>query len=540
MRRADGREESAAAGLRRWVGAAGAAPASRPSGWLGRLPVAPGDLLGGISVALVLVPQSLAYAQLAGMPAYRGLYAAALPPIAAAFFASSPYLQTGPVALTSLLAFGALSALAMPGSDEYVSLGILLALVVGVIRIAVGLLRAGVIAYLISQPLLLGFLPAAAILILASQLPAALGSAVPEGGILRQGGWSLGHPSSWEVASIVLALATIALVVAGRRLHRLFPGVLVALGVGLGYSLVSDYTGPQVGDIPGGLLDVRVDLPWSELPSLLLPGIIIALVGFIEPSSIARTLAAKERRRWDADREFVSQGAANVAAAVAGGFPVGGSFSRSALNRTAGAQTRWSGAITGLAVLAFLPFVSSLSELPKAVLGGIVIAAVAGLVRPLPLLRLARYSKAQFALGAITFALTLALAPHVERAVLVGVGLAVALHLWRELRLEVPSWREGETLHMRPRGVLYFGTERRIEDSLLRLVTEHPDATRLVVHLDGLGRIDTTGALALRAVLQDARDAGLEVEILDVRPRWRPIVDRVIASERDPLGRWRE
>jgi SulP family sulfate permease len=304
--------------------------------------------------------------------------------------------------------------------------------------------------------------------------------------------------------------------------------------------LVSDYTGSQVGDIPGGLLDVRVDLPWSELPSLLVPGIIIALVGFIEPSSIARTFAARERRQWDADREFVSQGAANVAAAVAGGFPVGGSFSRSALNRDAGAQTRWSGAITGLAVLAFLPFASSLSELPKAVLGGIVIAAVASLVRPLPLLRLARYSKAQFALGAITFALTLALAPHVERAVLVGVGLAVALHLWRELRLEVPSWREGETLHMRPRGVLYFGTERRIEDSLLRLVTEHPDATRLVVHLDGLGRIDTTGALALRAVLQDARDAGLEVEILDVRPRWRPIVDRVIASERDPLGRWRE
>jgi SulP family sulfate permease len=491
-------------------------------------------------VALVLVPQSLAYAQLAGMPAYRGLYAAVLPPIVAAFFASSPYLQTGPVALTSLLAFGALSALAVPGSDEYVSLGILLALVVGVIRIGVGLLRAGVIAYLISQPVLLGFLPAAAILIVASQLPTALGSAAPEGGILRQAGWALGHPSSWELASVVLGIATVVLVLAGRRLHRLFPGILVALGVGIAYSLASDYSGPVVGDIPGDLLDVGVDLPWSELPSLLLPGVIIALVGFIEPSSIARTFAARERRRWDADREFVSQGAANVAAAVAGGFPVGGSFSRSALNRHAGAQTRWSGAITGLAVLAFLPFASSLSSLPKAVLGGIVIAAVAGLFRPLPLLRLARYSKAQFGLGAITFALTLALAPHVERAILVGVGLAVALHLWRELRLEVPSWREGETLHMRPRGVLYFGTERRIEDGLLRLVTEHPDATRLAVHLDGLGRIDTTGALALRAVLQDAREAGLEIEILDVRPRWRPIVDRVIASEHDPLGRWRE
>jgi SulP family sulfate permease len=506
---------------------------------LGRLTVAPGDLVGGLSVALVLVPQSLAYAQLAGMPAYRGLYAAALPPIAAALFASSPYLQTGPVALTALLTFGALTALAPPGSDEYVALGILLALVVGVTRIAVGLLRAGVIAYLISQPMLLGFLPAAAILILASQVPTALGSEPPEGGILRQAGWSLGHPASWEAASVLLALTTIVVVAGGLRVHRLFPAVLVAVGIGIGYSLVTDYTGATVGDIPSGIFDVPTDLPWSELPSLLVPGVIIALVGFIEPSSIARTYAARERRPWDADREFVSQGSANIAAAVAGGFPVGGSFSRSALNHRAGAQTRWSGAITGLAVLVFLPFASSLSSLPKAVLAGIVIAAVAGLIRPLPLLRLARYSKPQFAVGATTFVLTLALAPHVERAVLVGVALAVAVHLWRETRLEVPSWQDGETLHMRPRGVLYFGTERRVEDSLLRLVAEHPDATRLAVHLDGLGRIDTSGALALRAILQDARDAGLAVEIVDVRPRWRPLVERLIESEDDPLGRWR-
>ena len=123
-----------------------------------RSPVAVGDLVAGLSVAAVLVPQSLAYAQVAGMPAYRGLYAAALPPIAAALFASSPYLQTGPVALTALLTFGALSAQAPPGSDEYVALGVLLALVVGITRLAIGLLRAGVVAYLVSRPMLLGFL----------------------------------------------------------------------------------------------------------------------------------------------------------------------------------------------------------------------------------------------------------------------------------------------------------------------------------------------------------------------------------------------
>jgi SulP family sulfate permease len=501
--------------------------------------IATGDVIAGVSVALVLVPQSLAYAQLAGVPAYRGLYAAVLPPIAAALVASSPYLQTGPVALTSLLAFGALSALATPGTDEYVSLGILLALVVGVVRVAVGLLRAGVVAYLVSQPMLLGFLPAAAILIVATQLPTALGASPPaDDGVLRAAGWSIVHPSAWEAASIALALATIALVVLGRRIHRLFPGVLVAVGVGIAFSLASDYTGPTLGEIPGGLLGVTIDLPWDELPSLLIPGAVIALVGFIEPSSIARSFAALERRSWDADREFVSQGVANVAAAVAGAFPVGGSFSRSSLNRAAGARTRWSGAVTGLAVLAFLPFADSLSSLPDAVLAGIVIAAVAALIRPAPLLRLGRYSKPQLGVGLATFALTLALAPHIERAVVIGVALSIGVHLWRELRLELPSWRDGDVLHLRPRGVLYFGSERRMEDGFLALLAQHPDATRLAVHLDGLGRIDLTGALALHAVIQDARAAGIEVEIVDVRPRWRALVERVIETTDDPLGRW--
>jgi SulP family sulfate permease len=496
----------------------------------------PGDVLAGVSVALVLIPQSLAYAQLAGMPAYRGLYAAALPPIAAALFASSPYLQTGPVALTSLLAFGVLSALATPGSEEYVELGILLALVVGVARLAVGLLRAGVIAYLISQPLLLGFMPAAAILIIASQLPAALGSS-PEGdGILERAAWTVVHPDSWETSSVALSAAVLALMLGGRLIHKLFPSVLLAVGLGLAYSSLSDYDGPMVGPIPEGFPPVSVDLPWSELPSLLVAGVVIALVGFIEPSSIARTFAAEERQPWDANREFSGQGAANVAAAFTGGFPVGGSFSRSALNRDAGARTRWSGAVTGAAVLVFLPFAGFLSSLPTAVLAAIVIGAVAGLVRPLPILRLARFSRPQFGVAATTFVLTLALAPRVDRAVLIGIALAVAIHLYRELSLEVPSWTEAETLHLRPRGVLWFGSASRLEDAFLALLGAHPDARRLVIHLDGVGRIDTTAALAMRSLVRDARTAGLTVELADVRPRWRRLVDGVIEREQDPLG----
>lgn len=497
---------------------------------------AAGDLVAGTSVALVLIPQSLAYAQLAGMPAYRGLYAAALPPIAAALFASSPYLQTGPVALTSLLTFGVLSAFATPGSAEYVQLGILLALVVGAARLAVGLLRAGVIAYLISQPLLLGFIPAAALLILASQLPAAAGTSPDADGILSRAAWTIVHPGSWETSSVVLTGVVLALMVGGRLVHRLFPSVLLAVALGLAVGNLSEYGGTTVGSMPEDLPPVSVDLPWGELPALLVAGIVIALVGFIEPSSIARMFAAQERQPWDADREFTGQGAANVAAGLTGGFPVGGSFSRSALNRATGARTRWSGAVTGAVVLAFLPFAGVLSSLPTAVLAAIVIGAVAGLVRPLPILRLVRFSRPQFAVAATTFVLTLALAPRVDQAVLIGIGLAVAIHLYRELSLEVPSWTEEKTLHLRPVGVLWFGSAARLEDAFIELLGAHADVRRLVVHLDGVGRIDTTAALALRSLIGDARAAGLVVELADVRPRWRRLVDRVIERESDPLG----
>ena len=495
-----------------------------------------GDLVAGITVALVLVPQSLAYAQLAGMPSHRGLYAAALPPIVAALLASSPYLQTGPVAITSLLTFGALSTLAPIGSDEYVALGLLLALVVGATRLVIGLARGGVIAYLMSQPVLVGFTSGAAILIVCSQLPTLLGVDAPDDGVLERAAYALAHVGSWDWTAIVLGAATLATMRLGPLVHPLFPAVLVAAVGAIVFSRATGYDGVTVGAIPADPPPFSLDFAWSSFPSLVVPGVVIAIVGFAEPAAIARTFAAAERRPWDSNRELVSQGTANVAAAFSGGFPVGGSFSRSALNRIAGARTRWSGAVTGLAVLAFLPFASSMSPLPRAVLAAIVIGAVVGLVAVVPLARLARLSPAQFVVATATLVLTLALSPHVERALVAGVVLAVALHLRRELQLEVISWTEDETLHLRPRGVLWFGTSERLEKAVLALVAAHPAAKSLAVHLDGLGRIDVTGALALRALLQDARAAGLDVQIVDVRPRWRGLVERVIERVDDPLG----
>jgi len=181
--------------------------------------------------------------------------------------------------------------------------------------------------------------------------------------------------------------------------------------------------------VPTGLPDLSLDLPWGSTGTLLVGGVLIALVGYAEPASIARVFAEEDGQRWSADREFVSQGVANVAAAVSGAFPVGGSFSRSSLNRLTGAQTRWSGLVTGAAVLAFLPFADVLAPLPRATLGGVVIAAVVGLVRPVALVSMVRRSPAAALVAWATFFATLALAPRVEQGVLVGILLSLAVGL---------------------------------------------------------------------------------------------------------------
>jgi len=489
------------------------------------------DVVAGLSVALVLVPQSLAYAQLAGMPTYRGLYAAAVPPLAAAAFASSPYLQPGPTAVTALLTLGALTPLAAVGSASYVSLGLLLAFVVGIARLAVGLLRAGVVAYLLSQPMLIGFVPAAAILIVASQLPVAFGATPPPGGVLAQAAWTVSHPDRWHTSAIVISLLAAAMLALGPRVHPLLPSVLIVVVLGYAYSVGADYTGAKIGHIPTALPPVSLDLPWSRLPALIVPGVVIALVGFGEIASIARTYATLDRRPWNANREFVAQGVANLAAGVTGGFPVGGSFSRSALNRLAGAKTAFSSAVTGLALLAFLPVAGFLSPLPKAVLATVVILAVVGLVRLRPLLDTYRYSPYQFAIAAATFAATLALAPHIERALLIGIALAIGVHLLLELRIQTDVTEENEILHLQPRGVLWFGSARVLEDAFVQLLADHPNSRRLVVHLDALGRIDLTGALTLRSLLENAREAGLEAEIEGVPPAARRVMRRVMEHE---------
>ena len=491
--------------------------------------IEPGDLAAGFSVALVLIPQSLAYAELAGLPAHVGLYVAALPPIAAAWFASSPFLQTGPTALSAILSFGILSAQFTVGSSSYLGAAALLALLVGVFRLLFGVLRLGSLAYFMSQPVLQGFTGAAGVLIFTSQLPNVLGVSLPSGaaqGVFAQLWWTLRQLGTVNGTAVFLSLVTLGVVFVGRRLSPLFPGVLIAVLGGIGFVQAFGYGGPTLGAVPPGLPLPSLHLPWASLPSLLVGALVIAAVGFAEPAAIARTFAREGQLRWNPNRELVSQGVANLAAGLFGGFPVGGSFSRSSLNKLAGAKSRWSGLVTGLVTLAFLPFATVLSDLPKAVLGAVIITAVVNLIRIDELTRLWRVSRLQALTAYATFALTLLLAPRIDYAVLLGVGSAVALHLYRETQLGVRSYRRDDALVIELSGVLYFGSVYQLEAKTSSLALT-PEVTEVVIDAGQLGRVDLSGAIALDELRGRLGAEGVGVRIVHLQPRVRQLLERL-------------
>ena len=394
-----------------------------------------GDLIAGVSVALLALPQGLAYAEIAGMPAKYGLYAAAIPSILAAIFASSPYLQTGPVALTALLTYGALEGLAQPFSPEFIELAALLALSVGVIRLILGILKLGKIAHLLTDAVITGFTTGAAILIIFSQLPKSLGVDDVKGGVLSAGWKSISNPELWELNAILFSIATIIVIFGGRFLHRLFPGVLIAVVCGIAISKVIGYSGSVVGELSSGFIPFKFSFEWGSLTDLLLPATIIAIVGFAEPAAIARTFAKEDKSSWNPNKEFVSQGVANLASAISNSFPVGGSFGRSSLNKIAGAETPWAGAITGVFVLAVLPLVFLLEELPSAILGATVIGAVIKLIKPIDFFKLVVDETQQGLIATGTLVATLLTAPRIDRGILIGLGLSLIGYFFDRFRL---------------------------------------------------------------------------------------------------------
>jgi len=419
-------------------------------------------------VALLLLPQAVAYASLAGVDAASGLVAAALAPLPAAALASSRYLQVGPCALMSFQTASALSAVTpqlASGSAEYAAAAALLALLVSAVRLAFAAFGGGRLAEKVPHHVMEGFTLASGYkyIIAASQLPALLGLTTASGGAhagaLAGVAHVAAHTAQWSPHAAALSLATVALVLGARRLHPLCPGALLAAALGVGAQLSGAFgaLGPVVGpvtlpDLAGASrVAALTALPWPLAPSLAAPAVAMAVAGFVESASVSRRFARADGTPWSGNAELASEGAAGLFATLGGGaLPVGGSFSRTTLARTLGARSRTAGAVTGVVACAFLatPGAASaaLAPLPRAVLAALVTLAVAPLLLPPPSMQLQAFSHdvpADTRIAALTAwattVATFAAQQRLEYGLLAGVLFAALPAAWRWLRAKLGS-----------------------------------------------------------------------------------------------------
>ena len=347
------------------------------------------DIIAGVTVALVLVPQSMAYAQLAGLPPYYGLYASFLPVAIASIFGSSRQLATGPVAVVSLLTAAALEPIASSDPTGYIAYAIMLAFLVGLFQLCLGLLRLGVLVDFLSHPVVTGFTNAAAIIIATSQLSKLFGVSVVSQEHHYQTIMMVISESlvSTHTPTLLMGLLAIFIILFVRRISNKYPSVLISVVI---TTLISWYIkfetnfgGKVIGVVPDGLPSIQMpQIDVTQLVNLGTVAIAISLIGFMEAISIAKAMATQTKQRLDADQELIGQGLSNLASSFFQGYPVSGSFSRSAVNISAGAVTGFSSVVTGLVVGITLLFLTPLLyHLPQATLAAVIITAVVNLIK---------------------------------------------------------------------------------------------------------------------------------------------------------------
>ena len=522
----------------------------------------PGDLMAGLIVAIMLAPQGMAYALLAGLPPQVGLYASVLPLIIYGLLGSSRALAVGPVAIVSLLTAAGLTPLAEPGSALYLQLALTLALLSGLIQLAMGLARLGFLTNFLSHPVLSGFTTAAALVIGLSQLRHLFGVSVPSGDNFLQ--------TAWYTAVALPQTNWPTLLIGGGSLAILFyfknhlADLLLRLRVPSGWRIPLTKSAPLlvvilstavvaigqldqtagvrvVGDIPAGL----PPLTWAGFDlavwrTLLPIALAISLVGFTESISVAKALASRRREKVEADQELVALGLANLGASFSGGYPVTGGISRSMVNFSAGANSGLASIVTALLIgLTAVLFTPLFYYLPQAVLAAIILAAVAGLVDFYALPHIWKYNKADALSWALTFGAALLIS--VEMGILVGVIASLALFLWRASRPHVAEvgLLNGETyrnvlrhqvktyphiIAIRIDESLYFANSRFVEDLVLRLVSERPQAEHFVLICSAVNFIDASALETLESLIERLESAGVHFYLTDVKG---PVMDRL-------------
>ena len=522
------------------------------------------DLVAALIVTIMLIPQSLAYALLAGLPPEMGLYASMLPIIFYAIFGTSRALAVGPVAVVSLLTVAAVSKIAVPGTSEYIVAAITLAFLSGLILFALGLFRLGFLANFLSHPVIAGFITATGIIIAVSQLKNILGIDA-HGHTIPDLSRSLAHNLSglnWITA--VIGVVTTGFLFWVRK--GLLP-LLDSLGVAPRIASIIVKAGPiaaivattlvvwffdltakgvqVVGDVPKGLPPFTMpSLSMDMWSNLIGAAILISIIGFIESVSVAQTLAAKKRQRIDPDQELIGLGAANLGASLTGGFPVTGGFSRSVVNYDAGADTPAAGAYTAIGLAGASLFLTPLIfHLPKATLAATIIVAVLSLVDFSVLKKTWHHSKADFAAVIATISITLLMG--VELGVSAGVTVSILIHLYKSSRPhmaivgQVPKTEhyrnilrhdvltDPKILTIRVDESLYFANTRYLEDRIYDEVAQQLELQHVVLMCSAVNTIDMSALQSLEAINERLYAGGVTFHFSELKG---PVMDQLSAT----------
>ncbi|AVS67599.1 sodium-independent anion transporter [Paracidovorax avenae] len=486
-----------------------------------------GEFWAGMTVGLMLVPQGVAYAALAGMPLVTGIYASLVPALIAVLWSSSTRLGVGPTALTALLIGASLTGMAEPGSAEWVALAAWMAILSGLVQLLLGAVRFGWLLNLVTSPVLNGFTQAAALLILASQLPALLG--------LRTTWHALATAPSihhFDGTAAAFGLGSLVLLTLARRWRPTFPSAIVIVGVAalasraLGYA---DQDGAVVGHLPSGLPHFYWPgwLDWDQFGQLLMPVLVVTLVSFLETASSAKVEHQQGGTRWNENQDLIAHGLAKMGSGFCGSFATSASFSRSAINLYAGAKSGWATLFALALVLAVLLWLTpALYHVPQSVLAAVVVAAVTSLIKPAVLLRLWRISRVEALIGGLTFFLTLATAPRMYWGVLAGLVLNLSHFLYQRLHpriIEVGLHPDGSLrdrhlwqlpplapglLGVRMDAELDFASAAALEQRISEHLAAYSEVRHICLFALPINRIDVTGVECFGRLRAMARTHG--------------------------------
>jgi SulP family sulfate permease len=502
------------------------------------------DLSAGLIVAVMLIPQGMAYALLAGLPPIYGLYASTVPAIVYALFGTSRHMPVGPPALMALLTFAGVSTLAEPGSGQYISLALLLALMAGALQLAIGLLKMGFITNFIPHPVLSGFIYASAIIIAISQTKYILGISVSGEHSTVSTTLEIGKQiEDTNLITLVLGASSILALVLFAKMMPHLPGPLIVASTSTlaVYLLGLEDRGVQVvGDVPRGLPGLSLPLLNLEAFRVLLPAALtVAFVGFIESISVAKAIAAKEKYKIDSNQELKALGFANISAAFFSGFPVAGSFSRTAVQYQSGAKTQLASITTAVMILVTLLFLTPLFYyLPNAALAAVILVAVYKLLDLKDAKRIFEIRRADGYALLLTFVLTLLIG--VEEGIIIGALFALLAFIRRtaypniaelgyveekEAFLGVNSYPRAKTfpevLIIRFDAALYYANVPFLEEWLIKAVADRPKLSWIIIDCRAVNTIDTTAIEGLEDLVSGYRSRGIEVLFSHVKRRVR-------------------